>query len=135
MAAGEHLFSASPGPAQRDLPGGTPGRVIACDTLDSAQIGHDGRASSAAAGLSVMTKPTQGIETPPERRRSDVGRNPRVAVNHAIIMSLSSETKKRAISGALARRKRFHFLQTLTTSGAARHSICPLTLRSINTSA
>ena len=38
MAAGEHLdrFSAGPGPAQRDLRGGTPGRVIACDTLDAA---------------------------------------------------------------------------------------------------
>src|SRR5262245_42439023 len=36
MAAGEQLdlFSASSGPAQRNLPGGAPGRVIACDTLD-----------------------------------------------------------------------------------------------------
>jgi hypothetical protein len=36
MVAGDQLdlFSVSPGPVMRDLPGGTRGQVIACDTLD-----------------------------------------------------------------------------------------------------
>src|SRR5262249_52584414 len=36
MAAGEQLdlFNLSAGPAERSLPGGTAGRVVACDTLD-----------------------------------------------------------------------------------------------------
>jgi hypothetical protein len=36
MAVGEQLdlFSVSPGPAERGLPNGTAGRVIACDILD-----------------------------------------------------------------------------------------------------
>ena len=60
------LFSASPGPAQRDLPGGTPGRSSHATRSTRPQIGHDGPASGAAAGLRVMTKLMQGME---RRRR------------------------------------------------------------------
>ena len=51
MGAGEHLFSARPGVAQRNLPGRTAPRVIRATRSTRPQIGHDGRASSAAAGL------------------------------------------------------------------------------------